>query len=60
MAAIAASMAKVTAPSMIEFESARPTGQVLDSVGDKLNQVVLYNFPKQKFGQAKLVFRCMQ
>ena len=51
MAAIAASMAEVNAPSMIELESARPTGQVLDNVGDKLNQAVLYNFHKQKFGK---------
>ena len=60
MVAIAASMAEVTVPSMIELESARPTGQVLDNIGDEPNQALLYNFPKQKFGQVKLVFRCVQ
>ena len=35
MAAITASMAQVTAPSMIELESARPPGQVLDNIRDK-------------------------
>ena len=35
MAATAASTAEVTAPSMMELESARPTGQVLDNIGDK-------------------------
>ena len=58
MAAIAASMAQVTAPSMIKLESARPTGQILDNIGD--NQAVLYIFPKWKFDQVKSVFRCVQ
>ena len=42
MAAFAASMAQVTAPSMIKLESARPTGQILDDIGD--NQAVIYIF----------------
>ena len=35
MADTAASTVEVTAPSMMELESARPTGQVLDNIGDK-------------------------
>ena len=43
MAATAASTAEVTAPSMIELESARPNGQVLNDIGDKPNQPAEYN-----------------
>ena len=44
-ASTALSTAEVTAPSMMELESARPTGQLLNNIGDKPNQLVLYNFP---------------
>ena len=54
------SMAEVTVPSMLELDSSRSTGQVSDNIGDKPNQPVLYYFPKQKFGQTKPVFRCVQ
>jgi len=49
--------------STVELESTRPTvtGQfVLNNIKDKPNQLVLYNFPKRKFGQAKSVFRSVQ
>ena len=34
--------------------------QVLDNIGDKSNQPVTFDFPKQKFGQTKPVFRNVQ
>jgi len=46
--------------AIVELESTRPTVTcqlLLDNIGDKPNQPVLYNFPKQKFGQ---VFRSVQ
>jgi len=44
--------------AIVELESTRATvtGQfVLDNIGDKPNQPVLYNFPKWKFGQVEPV-----
>ena len=36
------------------------SSQVLDNIGDKPNQLSSFNFPKQKFDQAKPVFRSVQ
>ena len=51
MAAIAASMAQVTAPSMIKLESARPTGKVLDNIGDKPIKQYYTTFPNKNLAK---------